>query len=192
MTRNRLIVAAEAVRNLSYDAPQRIEAALRRMTLLAPDGYPGTGSGPGQINTVSDPTGDAVMDRTTGTGPGYNIADDHELIGQNLAMIAGLLHGIYTVTDRWTLAEGVIPRCSRLIDPDCTNVRSDGASNESDRNGLCVECWTKACPKCHTRPVATDPPRRLDSGLLGCEACDRAERRRTASRGTASRSMHRH
>lgn len=150
----------------------RIVAALR---LDVADGYPRGGSGArGPINEISDPTFAAVDTRTVGTATDhdYKPADNYDLLLEQLAAIQSALDLIDAIHDAKVRSRSTIAdRCSRLVDPGCTNVRGTAP------HGLCDHCWTtNRCPACGERLVATDPPRRLQaSGERCCQPCYRAE-----------------
>lgn len=82
-------------------------------------------------------------------------------------------------------AEAVEGRCNGKVDPTCQNMASphhDHAQGGQTVDGLCDQCWTASCPRCHERPVAA-PQRLVTVGgrlVAGCEACYRSERRTTA------------
>ena len=67
-------------------AAQTLYALAHARTIVA-DGYPtlgGSGGGHGGKNSISDPTANAALNRTTGTGAGYRVADQVQLLEHNL------------------------------------------------------------------------------------------------------------
>lgn len=145
---------------------------------LVADGYP-RGSDAAHVagGDTSDPTYAAAIVNTTGTGTGYRVQDNHDLIAYQLRVILEACAIIGTVTRQVTVHATENDRCSRTIDPLCDNLRA--GTGTAARHGLCDNCWAAGrCPACNERLAVQ---RRFQhgphAGRYGCAGCIRAEQR---------------
>jgi len=140
-----------ALATIVAELRKRTPTAIAHARAIAADGYPGGGKGDFNVRSKgghSDPTANAALTRTTGTGPGYNLADQIQLLEQNIAIAAQALGEAITVVDRLMPPPGVTPRCSggagldghlEWGDPGCTKV-PDGRPS---RQGMCDACYQR-------------------------------------------------
>ena len=147
---NRTNAQLAALNTIVAELRKRTPAALAHALAIAADGYPtlGGSGGHGGKNTISDPTANAALNRTTGTGTGYRIGDQVQLLEQCLRNAAAALGDALTIVDRLQPAPGATPRCSGGAgldghldwgDPRCTRV-PDGRPS---RSGLCDACYQR-------------------------------------------------
>lgn len=147
---HRLNAQLHALDTIIGELRKRTPAALSYARTVAADGYPtlgGRGGASGK-NTISDPTARAALNRTTGTGPGYNIADQIQHLEQALRIAGGALGEAITIVDRLLPPPTATPRCSGGAgldghldwgDPTCTRV-PDGRPS---RHGMCDACYQR-------------------------------------------------
>ena len=144
---NRTLTQLAALHTIINELRKRTPVALAHARTVAADGYPTlTGGGSkGGKGGISDPTANAALTRTTGSGPGYHLADQVQLLEHSLRIAASALGDALAVVDRLQPAPGATPRCSGGAgldghldwgDPSCTNV-PDGRPS---RQGLCDAC----------------------------------------------------
>jgi len=145
-TNAQLSALATIVAELRKRTPQALAHALN----IVADGYPtlGGSGGHGGKNTISDPTANAALNRTTGTGSGYRVADQVQLLEHSLRIAAAALGDCLTIVDRLQPRPGDTPRCSggagldghlKWGDPTCTRV-PDGRPS---RHGMCDACHNR-------------------------------------------------
>jgi hypothetical protein len=109
-TNAQLSALATIVAELRKRTPQ----ALAHAHNIVADGYPtlGGSGGHGGKNSISDPTANAALNRTTGTGSGYRVADQVQLLEHSLRIAAAALGDCLTIVDRLQPRPGDTPRCS--------------------------------------------------------------------------------
>ena len=148
-----------ALANLIDEARRRWPAARAHAVAIVADGYPtATTGGGGSKNQISDPTANAVVARTTGTGTGYRTADWVQAAEQAIRNASAEIGMLLTIIDKLSPKPGVTPRCSggagldghlEWGDPTCTNV-PDGRPSY---HGMCNACyqrrarWTRSEPR---------------------------------------------
>lgn len=152
-------------RRIAADAmplPGLVDRWLTAVRLATPDGWPAGGaSGPRPVNHISDPTGDMATSRTTGTGPGYRPADEHDLVVTQLRIIDAALAIITDTCARRHVHHGDTPTCSGGHLPGANIPRSEGGWHDATcdrpaelarreagdyalrRNGLCSTCYRR-------------------------------------------------
>lgn len=160
---NRTNAQLSALATIVAELRKRTPQALAHAHSIVADGYPtlGGSGGYGGKNTISDPTANAALNRTTGTGAGYRVADQVQLLEQCLRIAASALGDAISVVDRLQPAPGATPRCSggagldghlNWGDPACTNV-PDGRPSY---HGMCNAChqrryrWERSEPRTGT------------------------------------------
>ena len=87
---NRTNAQLSALATIVSELRKRTPQALAHAHNIVADGYPtlgGSGGGHGGKNTISDPTANAALNRTTGTGSGYRVADQVQLLEHSLRSI---------------------------------------------------------------------------------------------------------
>ena len=147
---NRTNALLSALATIVTELRKRTPQALAHAHSIVADGYPtlGGSGGHGGKNTISDPTANAALNRTTGTGAGYRVADQVQLLEQCLRIAAAALGDCLTIVDRLQPAPGATPRCSggagldghlEWGDPTCTRV-PDGRPS---RHGMCDACHNR-------------------------------------------------
>ena len=147
---NRTNAQLSALATIVTELRKRTPQALAHAHSIVADGYPtlGGSGGHGGKNTISDPTANAALNRTTGTGAGYRVADQVQLLEQCLRIAAAALGDCLTIVDRLQPAPGATPRCSggagldghlEWGDPTCTRV-PDGRPS---RHGMCDACHNR-------------------------------------------------
>ena len=147
---NRTNAQLSALATIVNELRKRTPQALAHAHSIVADGYPtlGGSGGHGGKNTISDPTANAALNRTTGTGAGYRVADQVQLLEQCLRIAASALGDALAVVDRLHPAPGATPRCSggagldghlEWGDPTCTRV-PDGRPS---RHGMCDACHNR-------------------------------------------------
>lgn len=150
----RTLNQVDAIATLAAELRKRCRPALAHAAAIAADGY-SSGSGQGGTdfnvkakNTVSDPTANAALNRTTGTGHGYALADQIAYLEQTIVTIASELGEALRVIDRLSPPPGITPRCSggagldgaiEFGDPTCMSV-PDGRPG---RLGMCDRCYQR-------------------------------------------------
>lgn len=160
---NRTLTQLAALHTIVTELRKRTPQALAHARAIAADGYPtlGGGNGPTGKGTISDPTANAALHRTTGSGPGYHLADQVQLLEHSLRIAASALGDALAIVDRLQPAPGATPRCSGGAgldghldwgDPSCTNV-PDGRPSY---HGMCNAChqrryrWERSEPRTGT------------------------------------------
>lgn len=160
---NRTNAQLSALATIVTELRKRTPQALAHAHSIVADGYPtlGGSGGHGGKNTISDPTANAALNRTTGTGTGYRVADQVQLLEQCLRIAAAALGDCLTIVDRLQPAPGDTPRCSggagldghlEWGDPTCNNVPDGRASYF----GMCNACaqrryrWERSEPRTGT------------------------------------------
>lgn len=148
MTR-RLNAQIAALHTLVDQLRTRTPGALAHARDLAADGWPtGGDSNVRSKNAISDPTANAALNNTTGTGPGYRIIDQVQRLEQLVATAAVTLGDALTIVDRLMPPPGATPRCSggagldghiEWADPSCVRV-PDGRPG---RRGMCDACYQR-------------------------------------------------
>ena len=148
---NRTNAQLSALATIVSELRKRTPQALAHAHNIVADGYPtlgGSGGGHGGKNTISDPTANAALNRTTGTGSGYRVADQVQLLEHSLRIAAAALGDALTIVDRLQPRPGDTPRCSggagldghlEWGDPTCTRV-PDGRPS---RHGMCDACHNR-------------------------------------------------
>ena len=147
---NRTNAQLSALATIVTELRKRTPQALAHAHSIVADGYPtlGGSGGHGGKNTISDPTANAALNRTTGTGTGYRVADQVQLLEHSLRIAAAALGECLTIVDRLQPAPGATPRCSggagldghlEWGDPTCTRV-PDGRPS---RHGMCDACHNR-------------------------------------------------
>lgn len=138
----------QALTTLISELRRRLPAAVAHATDLAADGWPaGGGQGPTGKGSISDPTANAVMARTSARG-GMSLTDSILQLEQAVATAAVGIGDALTVVDRLQPRPGTTPRCSGGAgldgsmdwgDPTCTNVPDGRPSYQ----GLCNACYQR-------------------------------------------------
>lgn len=151
----------------------------RILATITPDGYPATTPGNGTAGTsngtISDPTSSAALARTTGTGPGYLVADDASRIGYAIAMMISACNDLEEIAARYIThtADPTRERCNGRIDPTCDNLASEHhhPDHGTTIHGYCDTCWTSGqlCRTCWDRP--------RDERHTACPACRKRAQR---------------
>ena len=147
---NRTNAQLSALATIVTELRKRTPQALAHAHSIVADGYPtlGGSGGHGGKNAISDPTANAALNRTTGTGAGYRVADQVQLLEQCLRIAAAALGDCLTIVDRLQPRPGDTPRCSggagldghlEWGDPTCTRV-PDGRPS---RHGMCDACHNR-------------------------------------------------
>jgi len=138
-----------AIHHLVDEARRRWPAARAHAASIAADGHrrTTTGSG-GSKGGISDPTANAAIARTTGTGTGYLVTDLVQAAEQAIRNAAGELGELLAIIDKLSPPPGDTPRCSggagiegalEFGDPTCTRV-PDGRPS---RSGMCDACYQR-------------------------------------------------
>jgi hypothetical protein len=147
---NRTNAQLSALATIVAELRKRTPQALAHAHSIVADGYPtlGGSGGHGGKNSISDPTANAALNRTTGTGSGYRVADQVQLLEHSLRIAAAALGDCLTIVDRLQPRPGDTPRCSggagldghlEWGDPTCTRV-PDGRPS---RHGMCDACHNR-------------------------------------------------
>jgi hypothetical protein len=147
---NRTNAQLSALATIVAELRKRTPQALAHAHSIVADGYPtlGGSGGHGGKNNISDPTANAALNRTTGTGAGYRVADQVQLLEHSLRIAAAALGDCLTIVDRLQPRPGDTPRCSggagldghlEWGDPTCTRV-PDGRPS---RHGMCDACHNR-------------------------------------------------
>ena len=147
---NRTNAQLSALATIVAELRKRTPQALAHAHSIVADGYPtlGGSGGHGGKNSISDPTANAALNRTTGSGSGYRVADQVQLLEHSLRIAAAALGDALTIVDRLQPRPGDTPRCSggagldghlEWGDPTCTRV-PDGRPS---RSGLCDACYQR-------------------------------------------------
>lgn len=153
MTR-RTLTQVDAICTIATELRRRTRTALTHAQTIVADGYSSGSSGGGtDFNVrskggISDPTANAALARTTGTGTGYRLADHVQRLEQCIATAAAELGEALAIVNRLLPPPGVTPRCSGGAgldghlswgDPTCANV-PDGRPSYS---GMCNACYQR-------------------------------------------------
>ena len=147
---NRTNAQLSALATIVAELRKRTPQALAHAHSIVADGYPtlGGSGGHGGKNSISDPTANAALNRTTGTGSGYRVGDQVQLLEHSLRIAAAALGDCLTIVNRLQPTPGATPRCSGGAgldghldwgDPACTRV-PDGRPS---RSGLCDACYQR-------------------------------------------------
>lgn len=159
MTRPRAAVQLDATIELAIRIRDRlpflVDHVARERALL--DGYPaGGGDGTGRRGTAELTTVEAAAQAR-------GQLDKHtRFITESITALAMTARDILDTIDRTlgirapatTHTERPAERCNGHVDPTCTNWASEHHTADGTTiGGLCDQCWTTACPRCHARAV---------------------------------------